>query len=110
MRMTVFGRALLSIKAQRDWRIEDMAESVGVSLDAMKQWLYGKRGASSKQAAKIARGLGLEPWHFEQTLVEGRLRDANALTMARVGLATWAASMSEDEWVRFRQEAMRKAG
>jgi len=82
------------------------AEHCGMTVSALNQLEYGRRGISAKRAAQLARKLGLPPWHFEQALAQDRLAAicrVSEVTAVVVGLARYVErALPGAEWAAVR--------
>jgi hypothetical protein len=85
---------------------EEQAALIGARrADDISAVSHGHRRLGIKRALLWAKRGGV--WRF--ALIDAQLEDTYQ-TSVRVGVTSWAASMSEDEWIAFRREALRKAG
>lgn len=65
----------------------------------------GRTSASSDLASRIARALGLPPWHFQEALTKDALEStctAGEVTQVVVGLRAYAQRCSAEEWAAIR--------
>lgn len=91
-RVTAFGHSLIAERRARSLNRIRFAELCCVSVSALNQWEYGRRGITSATATKLARRLGLPAWHFEQALAQDRMASvcrAAEVTTVVVGLVQY---------------------
>lgn len=107
---TAFGRSLEAQRRARDETLLAFAVSCDVTINALKQWMYGRRGISSSRASKLARRLGLPPWHFEHALAQDRIAAicrVNEVTAVVVGLAEYVERVLPGaEWAAARAKIL----
>lgn len=74
----------------------------------VSQLEHGRRRASADLAARIARVLGLPPWHFQEALTRDAVEatcSAQEVTSVVVGLRAYAARCTAEEWAAIREGA-----
>ena|SRR5688500_3255831 len=66
---------------------------------------HGRARASADLAARIARALGLPPWHFAEALARDAMDatcTAQEVTLVIIGLRAYAQRCTAEEWAAIR--------